>query len=79
MQAAAPARFPLRLRIPAWTEKAEVLVNGKHVSCELRPGNWARIDRQWGPNDSVTLRLPMNVRVEFWNHQAITVKRGPLL
>ena len=79
VQANPAARFPLLLRIPGWCQGAQILVNGKEVPGELRPGGWARLERKWGAKDKLTLRLPMSVRVEFWNQQAVSVKRGPLL
>jgi DUF1680 family protein len=79
VQANPVARFPLLLRIPGWSQKAQILINGKEAPGEWRPGGWARVDRKWGANDTITLRLPMSVRVEFWNKQAVSVRRGPLL
>jgi hypothetical protein len=79
VQANPVARFPLLLRIPGWCQGAQILINGKEAPGELRSGGWARLERKWGTKDTVTLRLSMSLRVEFWNQQAVSVKRGPLL
>jgi len=79
VQADPVARFPLLLRIPAWCQGAQICVNGETVQRKLPSGDWARLDRKWGARDTVVIRLPMSVRVEFWNRQAVSVRRGPLL
>ncbi len=69
--------FPLYLRIPMWAVGAKVtLPDGEEVSCE--PG-FARLERTWRPGDTVTLTLPMSVRVEHGYHDSIIIKRGPLV
>lgn len=75
-----PVKFPLYLRIPEWCEKASVKINGKSVSIKARPLSHARIERQWRDGDTLTLQLPMQVRVKQWekNHQAASVDYGPL-
>jgi hypothetical protein len=79
VESSAAERFPLLLRIPHWCKGAEIRVNGEKVQNDWPAGDWARIDRTWGTRDTVELRLPMKVRVEFWNERAVCVKRGPLL
>lgn len=79
VQASPAAHFPLLLRIPGWCQGAQILINGKQAPGQWQPGAWARIERKWGAQDSLSLRLPMSVRVDFWNQQAVSVRRGPLL
>lgn len=71
--------FPLYLRIPGWCEHAEVSINGEVVDTDPAPG-LVRIERTWKTGDTVTLRLPMQVRVKQWptNHGFVSVDRGPL-
>ena len=71
--------FPLYLRIPGWCEHAEVSINGKVVDTDPAPG-LVRIERTWKTGDTVTLTLPMDVRVTQWptNHGFVSVDRGPL-
>jgi DUF1680 family protein len=58
-----PARFALRLRIPAWAESAEVRLNGRPVPA-AEPGRYATIERVWRDGDRVEVRLPMRLRLE---------------
>jgi hypothetical protein len=72
--------FPLYLRIPGWCDIASIKVNGEDFKTEARPLSYARVARQWMNGDTVTLRLPMNVKIRTWekNHNAVSVDRGPL-
>ena len=56
-----PARFPLRLRIPRWCDKAAVTVNGQPWKKPLSPGTFLSLERQWSAGDRVTLDLPMTM------------------
>ena len=73
------ARFPLYLRIPAWTEKPVVVVNGEAADAPV-PGAYARIERTWKDGDRVDLTLPMTLEVIRYpgNRGALSVRRGPL-
>lgn len=73
------ATFPLYLRVPAWCEAAEIAINGEVVD-SAPPAGLVRIAREWADGDTVTLRLPMEVRVTEWptNHGFVSVDRGPL-
>ena len=81
---ARPLRFPLRLRIPGWCVKGEIVVNGKRVEPTVRDG-FATLDREWRAGDQVTLRLPMTPKVETMrDHNQggrpfCSVTLGPLL
>lgn len=74
----APARFPLSLRIPGWARDARIAVNGG-VPEAAEPGSFHRISREWQDGDTVTLHLPMPVRLEPRDHGAVAVTRGPLV
>jgi hypothetical protein len=55
-------RFPLHLRIPAWAEEPEILVNGTPLEADPHRG-FQTVTRAWKPGDSVQLRFPMRIRV----------------
>ena len=83
---ARPARFALNLRMPGWCRKAALLVNGAPVTpLPLTERGYLRVERVWGSNDTVALRMEMPVeRVEA--HPAIrdcagkvALQRGPLV
>ncbi|UOR04049.1 glycoside hydrolase family 127 protein [Hymenobacter aerilatus] len=71
--------FPLRLRIPAWADKATVTVNGKPVADAPKAGTFYQLKRRWQQGDVVELRLPMEVRVQPGYQQSVSVERGPLV
>ncbi|GGA71497.1 hypothetical protein GCM10011507_23920 [Edaphobacter acidisoli] len=81
VRAAGPARFALRLRIPAWAKGARVTVNGKHVR-GVTAGRFAVIDRTWGANDRVELTLPLTTRLEQVDPETpnmVALMHGPLV
>lgn len=75
-----PVKFPLTFRIPSWTSKPTLAINGKAVGISMKPGQFATIERTWKQGDSVTLRFPMSIRTQAGNQRpgTVTVSRGPL-
>ncbi len=61
---AAPETFTLRLRIPSWSEKIAISVNGalRHRPPEVCPGSYFDLRREWHPGDYVELDLDMRCR-----------------
>ncbi len=81
---AAPEKFSIRLRIPAWSTQTTLKVNGKTV--KVVPGAYADIHRKWSPGDRIELALDMRCRLlesphgsnrAADNHQALV--RGPVV
>jgi DUF1680 family protein len=75
----------VNLRIPAWSRKAMVFINGEEYQSDLVPGTYVRIKRLWNSNDVINLELPMEAKlieanslVEETRNQ-VTVKRGPVV
>lgn len=76
--------IPLKLRIPGWSEGATITVNGEPAAAG-EPGTYATIDREWQAGDTVSLALPMPVKMvrghrlaeEISNQVAVT--RGPVV
>ncbi|MBS1725073.1 MAG: glycoside hydrolase family 127 protein [Armatimonadetes bacterium] len=73
-------RFPLYLRLPAWTKNATLTVNGKAMSLAGKESGFMRIERAWKTGDKVALELPMKLSVQQWqaNHDSVSVDYGPL-
>ncbi len=73
-------RFPLYVRIPAWTKNARLAINGKPVKFEPTPGTYARIERLWKDGDKLNIDFPMSVKVRQWavNQNSVSVDYGPL-
>jgi DUF1680 family protein len=78
VQTPEPARFPLQLRVPGWAEGARVRVDGEAWE-EARLGSFHVLEREWHAGDTVTLVLPMALRTETREHNAVSLLRGPLL
>jgi hypothetical protein len=85
MQECKDTPFELMLRIPAWAEKATILLNGKGAGVEAEPGTYATIERQWKSGDVVGLDMPMDIklleghpRIEEVRNQ-VAIKRGPVV
>lgn len=72
------ASFPLELRIPTWTRRAKLLVNGDEAAVPMS-GTVVRIDRTWTDGDRVEISFPMHVETSRWYENSIAVTRGPLL
>ncbi|KAA6352352.1 hypothetical protein EZS27_000302 [termite gut metagenome] len=72
--------FPFHLRIPSWTQNAQVLINNKRVKTELIPGKYLRIHREWKNGDSISVFFPMDLELKQWqvNQNSVSVNYGPL-
>ena len=66
VQARAPTKFSLHVRIPYWAENASIVVNGKTPSPSERPlpSSYAKIERTWKNGDRVDVKLPMRLHLE---------------
>ncbi|MEN6574987.1 MAG: beta-L-arabinofuranosidase domain-containing protein [Phycisphaerales bacterium] len=72
------ARFPLVLRVPAWTEGATVRVAGGSAK-QLKPGSFHRVEREWKGTIDVDLCFPMQVKTSRRYNGALAIERGPLV
>jgi hypothetical protein len=74
-----PVKFPLYLRLPAWCQAPQLLVAGQPAALLGRAG-YAVIDRPWKDGDTVSLKLPMEIKVRRWeaNGNSASVDRGPI-
>ena len=75
---AAPTKFPLRLRIPAWANGAALRINGQPTAAP-EAGGFTRIDRAWKAGDVVELRFPLAPRLSRGYHESVSLDRGPLV
>ena len=74
-------RFPVALRVPGWAAgKAEIRVNGEVVAAPVA-GGYARVERLWKAGDKLSIRLPMDLRLESTagDGNVVAVLRGPLV
>jgi hypothetical protein len=73
-----PLRFPILLRVPAWTEGATMRV-GEGASEPMKSGALHRVEREWHGATELTLRFPMRAAVSVRYNEAVAVERGPLV
>lgn len=76
-----PAEFAVLLRIPAWSKKATVRLNGKAVD-GLSAGAYFQVKRKWESRDKVQLDLDMPLHTWIGDEEMagkISLYRGPLL
>jgi DUF1680 family protein len=84
VKAAKAADFTLYLRIPGWSNKAQVTVNGKSVS-GTTPGQYLAVKRVWSAGDVVSLQFDMKPQVLQADRRVVedfgrvAVQRGPLV
>jgi DUF1680 family protein len=82
VNSATPADMTLHFRIPQWTSRASLAVNGKRWAGDLQPGRFAAVKRTWNDGDRIELELPLPVRLEAIDAQhpnTVAVMRGPLV
>ncbi|MGD0669890.1 MAG: beta-L-arabinofuranosidase domain-containing protein [Bryobacteraceae bacterium] len=79
-----PARaesFPVRLRIPAWSARTSLSVNGSRID-DVHPGTYARVERRWKAGDRVRLQLDLrgrSLRASDGSRPYAAVARGPVV
>ena len=76
-----PLHFPLHLRIPYWSAKSSVLVNGQSVP-EVKAGAYLTLDREWKAGDTVQIHLDMSLHYWRGEQQAAgkaSIYHGPVL
>jgi len=56
-------RIAIAIRIPGWTERPEIRINGRSAAFERRNG-YAMLRRPWSAGDRISLALPMPLRSE---------------
>lgn len=78
---AAPEHLTLHLRIPSWSAKTQVAINGDPVS-GVHAGTYLDLAREWKGGDSISLDLDMSPH--YWAGEReldakVSVYRGPIL
>ena len=80
----AAGNYSVALRIPGWTKRFELRVNGEPACADVKNG-YAIIRREWKTGDAIVLDIPLDVRF-MQAHPAVhddcgrvAVMRGPLV
>jgi len=75
------AEFTVKLRIPAWSTRTEVLLP-EAKTVRATPGSYLAVRHRWNPGDVIGLKLDMSLRSESGDGEMfgrMSVYRGPLL
>ena len=75
-------RFRIRLRVPGWTQNATIKLNGSQLDVTCEPGTWVEIDHEWVPDDRLTFRIPMQIKLEAVDKQhpnLVAATYGPVV
>lgn len=81
---ATPSDFTFYVRIPGWTDQAQVSVNGKALAGAV-PGQYLPIRRRWTSGDAVQLKFDLVPQVIEANPRVaddsgrVALQRGPLI
>ncbi|MBJ2126054.1 glycoside hydrolase family 127 protein [Flavobacterium sp. IB48] len=73
------------LRIPGWSQNAEVSVNNSKITDKIVSGTYLKLNQKWKKGDVIELNLPMPVELMEANplveevKNQVAVKRGPLV
>ena len=76
-----PTTFSLRLRIPHWSTRTTVKVNGEAVA-NVKPATYLDLNRNWSPGDKITLELDMTPHIWAGERECagrLSLFRGPIL
>ncbi len=69
--------FDIALRIPGWSKKNSVKVNGEEIT-GVQTGSYCLISRTWKPGDRITMDVQLQAIVKELNHMQ-AIERGPIV
>ena len=76
-----PRQFALRIRIPSWSARTEVVVDGNKAE-EVAPGSYLLLSRTWSADSRIEIEFDMALRAVAGARQAagkVSLYRGPIL
>lgn len=82
---AKPAKFEMRLRVPAWCDDPKVRVNGEFDPNTILERGYLVLRREWKDSEEVGLELPMPIQriaanpMVRANKGLLAIQRGPLV
>ncbi|MEM1570089.1 MAG: glycoside hydrolase family 127 protein [Candidatus Bathyarchaeia archaeon] len=79
------SEFSIFLRIPGWSLRTTVALNGEPLDCNIKPPQYLEVKRTWEKGDVISMDLDMRVNVllshphVLENFCRIALKRGPFV
>ena len=77
VQVEGSAKFPLKLRIPSWSDTYKVLINGIQVCVESKNG-YIILEEEW-TKQTICLELDMSIKKHFLNGKIAFTKGAYVL
>jgi DUF1680 family protein len=77
-----PTRFTIRFRVPGWSNRMDLSVNGSPLGVRAAQNGWASIDREWKSGDTVAIAIPMVLRtvpVDRQHPDRVAIMHGPVV
>lgn len=78
-----PVQFGLNLRHPSWAgaDQLAIYLNGEKVDYAGSPSSYVRLDRVWQDGDEVSIRFPLQPRVEHLPDGSdwVSILKGPIV
>jgi len=78
IQPKSEVNFTLALRIPLWSKKNSVLVNGIETEQSIIEGSYLYLNRNWKQGDKVLLTLDLRAKIVQLNN-FLAIVRGPIV
>ena len=78
LQTENPVNFPLKLRIPGWTQSAQISINGKKLD-SVTGNRFYEINQTLKNGDTITLEFDNPIRFERWHEGSVAIEKGPLV
>lgn len=80
VQPEAEESFTLSLRIPEWSRRTKVEINGQETA-GIKPGRYARLTRAWKSGDQVRVTFDLTTRAvrEPGGSTQVAIMRGPIV
>ena len=77
-------KFPLRLRVPAWSSVESLRVNGRSIRLEplARGAQYVTLNQAWKKNDKIELNLTVPTKLVLGDHEnegKAVITKGPLV
>jgi hypothetical protein len=82
ISAGGPAEFTLRVRLPEWSDRTTVEINGQPAAETAASGQWLALRRVWQPGDTVRLRFSYALRavpVDSFHPSRVAMAFGPVV
>jgi DUF1680 family protein len=70
-------KFSVALRIPEWSKKNKLFVNGESID-DVNAASYKVINRRWKTGDRIVLKLDFESKVQSIDHR-YAIKRGPIV